>query len=259
MTQVNQQTTYNFLVPAEGATQVFTFTLPRDGNLTTAPPVGGGYYGFDFMSFASQQGMSGFIPQACTIDATVLSAGQTITFSVVSLGGPKWVINAGETRTFQFPALSDLQVEIVPSSGSPSIPVAFYNYPALPDASGTGTVGLTGTVDIGTMPEVTIGTPAGSTGTDVSNNGAGLLGTHLASLAANPTRKGFVVQNQSAETIQVALTVAGSLPATVILLLPGSGGTGTPGGSVDFSGCPHQGQIDVYGTSSSDQVAIRDF
>jgi hypothetical protein len=258
-TQVNQQSTYNFLVPAEGQTNVMAVTLPGSGNLTTAPAAGGGYYGFDFSSFASQQGQAGFIPQAVTIDATSLSSGQFVTFSIPGLNGPSWIINAGQTRTFQFPSLSNLQVLIVPSSGAPSIPCAFYNYPALPDASGSGVTGISGTVNIGTMPDVTIGTPAGGIGTDVSVNPPGLLGTHLASLAANPARKGFLIQNQSAETIQVALSVAGSAPYTVILLLPNSAGAGTPGGSIDFSGCPHDGQIDVYGTSGADQVAIRDF
>lgn len=257
---INVLATTNFEVPVEGLTSALTATLPVDGNLTTAPPAGGGYYGIDFRSLASLLNMQSFVPQAVTVDATGLVAGTTVTMSIPALGNLSWQIFAGETRTFQFPALTDLQVVFTPSSGTPAIKTTWYNYPALPDDSGAGSTNITGSVSVSGAVSVTA-LPT-SSGTDVSANSPALLGQHLASLPASATRKGFVVQNNSAETVQVVFTIAGGGTGdnpTVLLLAANTAGAGNPGGSIDFAGMPHAGQIDVYGATSTDQVAVRDW
>lgn len=117
----------------------------------------------------------------------------------------------------------------------------------------------TGTVTIAPGSSVAVSTPPSGLGTDDSVNKPSALGHLVITIAANTSRKGFFVQNQSAATIQVVLTAAGGSDTTFVLLAPNVSGAGFAGASVDFSGMPHSGEIQVYATNTTDQVAARDW
>lgn len=249
---IQQNQTANFLVPPQGATNVLSATLPADGNF--GPIAGGGQYGIDFRSLGQIIQGSAFIPQSCTIDATQLSSGNFLTFSIPVIG-MNWLIFAGQTRTFQFPALPDLQILITPNTGNPTVNCSFYNYPALPDEQGGSVTTISGSVVVSAMPAVDVASLPSGTGTDGSSTPPTLLTNHLTSIAANSNRQGYLIQNLSTDPVQVVLSAAGT-GGTVYVLNPASI-AGQAGASIDFSGVPHNGQIDIYGTSGSDSVSAR--
>lgn len=250
--------TFNFLIPAQGATAVLSTTLPADGNYTQATPgpAAGQFYGIDFRSVAQITEGQLFIPQACTIDASSLTAGTFLTFSIPAIE-MNWIIPAGQTRTFQFPALPDLIVLITPSGGAPSFNVAWYNYPSLPEELGNAVSSISGSVTVTSLPAVTIGVPAEGTGTDGGGNPPSLLANHRTSFGAK-SRAGITVQNQSASPMQVVLSTSNpAANATIILLAPSSLGAGNPGDSIILDGL-HSGQVDIYTTGATDQFAARE-
>jgi hypothetical protein len=257
MATVDRQTTINFLVPAYGATDVITAPLPDTGNLVGA---GGLMYGIDFKSLAATLTDTLFIPQACTVDTTSLTPGTSVEFTIPAIGFT-FTIAAGIQKTFQFPALPDLAVMFVPSSGTPSFKTYWYNYPALPDGSQVEAV-IAGAVAISSLPPVTIVTPPSGLGTEDSENSAGLAAHLLKTIPANTVRKGFVVQNQdNTAPLQVVLSAAGGTPAadgTIIILNP-AGAAGEAGGSIDFSGIPHAGDIQIYSSNATAPFAARDW
>jgi hypothetical protein len=250
---VDRQTTINFLVPAYGATDVVSAPLPDTGNI-----VGSGdlMYGIDWRSLAATLGDDLFIPQAVTVDTTALAPGTSVEFQIPAIGY-NFTIAAGIQKTFQFPALPDLQVMFVPSAGTPSLKTYWYNYPALPDGSQVEAV-ISGAVAISSLPAITIVTPPSAVGTEDSSNPPGLLATLMKTIAANPIRKGFFVQNQAVTPVQVVLSTAGGGDKTIIVLNPASV-AGQAGGSVDFSGLPHAGEIQIYGTAGTEIVVARDW
>lgn len=252
MSSVQQLATINFLVPAYGQTNAVTVTLPGDGNIFTGP--GSSNYGIDFKALSQVlQGLL-FIPQACTIDTSNLSAGSFVTFLLPQLQWKK-VIPAGMQITFQFPALADLQVTLIPSSGTPQIPTYWYNYPALPDSVGdvvaiSGSVLVTGTVTISQGPE--------ATGTDNSANAPALLAHKILTINSNASRKGFLIQNlDTSGPIQVALSTTGS--DNTVIVLNAATIAGNAGGEIDGSGIPHSGQIDVYSATAAPAVSAREW
>lgn len=256
---IQQQNTANFLVPPQGQTNVLSLTLPGDGNFTQAQAAGGGYYGVDFRSVGQIIEGQAFIPQAVTIDATSLSTGAFVTFTIPSIR-MNWLIYAGQTRTFQFPALPDLQVTVTPSSGTPSINCAFFNYPALPDEQGGNVSTIQGDVAVSSLPAVDIAQVPTGIGTDYSAATPPTLYTnHIASIPANAERIGYVIQNQSTNLnpVQVVFSTSGVGAGDTIIILNAPTIAGAAGGDVDFNGLPHAGQIDVYAQSATDQVAAR--
>jgi hypothetical protein len=93
--------------------------------------------------------------------------------------------------------------------------------------------------------------PAGTTaGADQSAN-APAVGNVLKTIAANASRGGFYIQNQSAVTLQVVLDHATGSP-TIVLVDPGSGAN-AQGGDWSFSqaGVRHTGQIRIAGLAGS--------
>lgn len=136
----------NFLVPAQGTTNVAAITLPGDITLSGNPIT----YTIDWISLNQIVQGQLFIPQACTIDASNLTPGSFLTFSIPALGFNR-IIPAGSAPTFQFPALQNLVTSITPSAGTPSFNTFWYNYPALPDDD-VVTASLSGSVAISSLP-----------------------------------------------------------------------------------------------------------
>jgi hypothetical protein len=101
--------------------------------------------------------------------------------------------------------------------------------------------------------------PSGGLNRDASANAASLSGLNLlGTLAANGSRKGFVVQAQDtaadcggsgglANGLPVALDDGSS--STTVLVLAYAALKGGQGGSVSWSGLPHTGRIRYYGTA----------
>ena len=124
---LQRRSTLNFLVPARGGTHVLSMSLPADNS-----PFG---YAISFKSLNLVTEGELFIPQAVTIDASALAAGVSVAFTIAAINY-KRVVLAGQVRTFQFPALLDLECAVTPSDGASTVPCWFFDYPALPDADG---------------------------------------------------------------------------------------------------------------------------
>jgi hypothetical protein len=245
---VQERPTLNFLVPAQGGTQVVAATFPGDCT-DVANSI------LDFKSLNLQLGGSLFIPQAVTVDASKLPSGTSLLLTVLGLN-LSWIIPAGITKTMQFPALPDLAVQITPSAGNPSFNTFWYNYPALPDENilTTVTATLSGPVNANVI-QMPI-----SDGNDDSSASPADAAHVLATIAANPARRGYVVQNQSADQLQVKyLNSAGAGTKTIILLEPSATGAGHAGQAVDFNGMPHQGEIVILGPNAGAQLGARDW
>ena len=99
----------------------------------------------------------------------------------------------------------------------------------------------------------------GNTNIDSSANLPSLAGLNLlGTLAANPARKGFVVQAQdSAADCGGSGGLANGLPVvfddagsnTTVLIVAYAAAKGGQGGSVSWGGMPHTGRIRYYGTA----------
>jgi hypothetical protein len=124
----------NYLVPAFGAIQCVPIVLPGASAL--------GAYGVDFRTILIDD--QPFQPQGVTVDATNVPVGQTVTFTVTAINFNR-VIAGGNSETFNFPAIITPQITITPSDLSSTVRAFFYNFPALPDATGTQAVSITGT------------------------------------------------------------------------------------------------------------------
>lgn len=246
-------TTLNLLVPAEGTTNVMAMTLP--GDVSPAPnPTS---YTVDFQSIAQQLNSTIFIPQAVTVDASQLATGTTLTFAIPALNWER-VIDAGTTVTFQFPAIQPLVVTITPSTGTPSFNVYWYNYPAMPDQGPltiTSSSAVAVSVIVTSMPPVIM---AGSIGVDHSANAPATPANLLLTIAANPARLGYLIQNQDTVSITVVLDdgAGGQLSKVILQGAPAAGGQG---GSLDYTGAPCQGRIRVYSSSAASPVMAREF
>ena len=100
---------------------------------------------------------------------------------------------------------------------------------------------------------------SGNTNTDASANAPSLSGLNLlGTLAANPLRRGFIVQVQDTATdcsgsgglangLPVVLDDGGS--SLTVLVLAYATVKGGQGGSISWSGIPHTGRIRYYGTA----------
>lgn len=99
-------------------------------------------------------------------------------------------------------------------------------------------------------------TPAGSIGTDASAAPPSAAAQLLLTIAVNANRIGYVIQNQSADQLQVHLD-NGTSGASILLLA--SGGANAPGGSLNWDGMPHTGRIRIYGPNAGAQVGAREW
>ncbi len=239
---VQQRSTLNLLVPAQGGTQVVNMTLPGDGNYGT------GNYGIDFRSLTMYLEGTLFIPQACKIDCSLLAV--NVVFGIPAINYYETIL-AGTARTFNFPALNDLSVTLTPASGTPSIPTFWYDWPAFPDEGGSF---AGSTVAVTTIPAVQ---PRGSVGTDHSSAAPTLAAHLLLTIPVNSNRNGYIIQNQSADQLQAVYDDGLGGTATILLLAPVA--ANQPGGSLAAAGMPHWGQIRVYGPNAGAQVAARDW
>lgn len=97
--------------------------------------------------------------------------------------------------------------------------------------------------------------PAVSLNADASSVPPGLLAALLCTLAVNPQRVGFIVQNQSVAPVQVVFDDGNSSTPT-ILLLNAYAAAGAAGGSIDMSTFPHYGRIRVYGAAGASVAAM---
>ena len=101
--------------------------------------------------------------------------------------------------------------------------------------------------------------PAMAVNNDAASAKPAQLANHLCGLAANPSRLGFFVQNQSASVIQVVFTNPDNSGTTILLLEPSASGAGHGGGFIDMGSCPHVGAIDVYAATVGLQVGCADW
>lgn len=99
--------------------------------------------------------------------------------------------------------------------------------------------------------------PAGM-GNDWSGSAAA-VGTVLATIPANYCRRGFYIQNQSANQIQVVLDDGASGTPTIVLIAAG-GGVNQQGGDWSFTqaGIRHVGRIRICGTVGT-QFGAREY
>lgn len=246
MSNTQQLGTLNFLVPATGETNVTAITLPNSDIGSTDP------YSIDWLSLNSFIQGQLFIPQACTIIAVDVDPSVTIDFEIAAIGFKRTILG-GTSPTFQFPALQNLVTSVTPSDGTSSFVTQWYNYPALPDAGeSVGTV--SGSVVVTSLPPVR---PAGSNGIDYSSAPPALAANLLLTIPINTARNGYVVQNQSADQIQVVMDDGAGGNATIFLLA--GAGADAPGGSLNASGMPHWGRIRAYGPNAGAQVAAHDW
>lgn len=95
----------------------------------------------------------------------------------------------------------------------------------------------------------------GSIGTDFSANKPALAANLLATIPLNAKRKNVVVQNQSAETIQIEMLGTGNV-ISIALLAPNSGGANMQGG--DFASQTHKGRVRIFSSNAASQVFARE-
>lgn len=240
-----QRDTVNFLVPAQGNTQVLKVNLPTDG---TGPVGALGNYEIDWKSLNIQQLGIMFVPQACTIDASALTTDLTFTIPALDFDAK---ILAGQVRTFQFPAITDLAVQITADdASSPSFSTFWYNYPALPDAQG-------GVPSVSVTTLGTVRYDGATTANDQSVAAPAHAAQLLATIALNSNRVGFLIQNQSADQLQVSLDDGAGGNEVILLLEPAGANAG--GDSVDMTGIQHWGRIRVYGPNAGAQCAVAEW
>jgi hypothetical protein len=70
-------------------------------------------------------------------------------------------------------------------------------------------------------------------------------------------RQGYVIQNQSINNVTVSFDPAcATCGASTLFILAPAAAAGGQGGSIDFGGSPHSGQIRIYGSAGA-QVGAR--
>lgn len=199
---LQRRSTLNFLVPARGGTHVLSMALPVDNS-----PAG---YAVSFKNLNLVTEGELFIPQAVTIDASALASGVSVLFTIAAINY-KRVVLAGQVRTFQFPALLDLECAVTPSDGISSVPCWFFDYPALPDADGALASGSN--VNVTSLPSAPQGQAVNWTGI-----AAGPITAAGTTSLYTPSSR-FILHNLSMEAFNASLAVAGT---QVIELLDGA-------------------------------------
>ena len=102
--------------------------------------------------------------------------------------------------------------------------------------------------------------PGGDSGADHSANAPSLSGLSLlATISGNTARQGFLVQAQCTAGLTVALDDDGGTLTSTIVVLAGAASAGGQGGSLTMAGMPHNGRIRIYSSSSSCQMAAREW
>lgn len=133
--------TMNLLVPAFGNTRCLPQAFPLAPNNI-----------LDFNEVTLND--VPFIPQSVFVDATNVPTNQYVTFTVLQLNY-KRVIKGGRSACFNFPAIKNMQVSVVPSDGVSTVNTFFYNYPAFNDQDGGSDVSITGSIPISSIPALT--------------------------------------------------------------------------------------------------------
>lgn len=174
----------NLTAPASGTTHAAKFIVNVSGNTATLQMSG----------FVQQLG--DFQGQAMTVDNS--GSALPVTISETRYGWSR-IVQAGATQTFQYPAVAD-QVFTVYCSGTATVPISIYDWPAFPEwasLSGTGSqpVSVVGTVAVTQSGAWSVSTTnTGTTGTD---RGGTITtgGTAQTLAAANAARRALVIQN----------------------------------------------------------------
>ena len=99
----------------------------------------------------------------------------------------------------------------------------------------------------------------GQSGADYSANAGSLSGLALLATIPAPSvpRLGGVIQAQCTAGLTVALDDQGGSLSPTIVVLAGPAANGGQGGSLDLSGMPHTGRIQIYSSAAGCQMAAR--
>jgi hypothetical protein len=137
--EFQQDFTTNLLIPASGRTQTVTVQLPSASG-----------YEVDMNQFIIDD--TPFSPQAVTVDATSVPAGDTVLFELSRLGWRR-IVQGGRVETFTVPAITNWKASVTPSDGISPVRLYLYNYPAFPDVSGAlnNSVTLNGPVSLASL------------------------------------------------------------------------------------------------------------
>ena len=100
--------------------------------------------------------------------------------------------------------------------------------------------------------------PPGNAGSDFSANAPSLSGLTLLATIPAPSspRRGYLIQAQCTAGLAVALgnESGGSNPTVILAGAPVNGGQG---GTLDMTGIPHTGKIDIYSSAANCQMAAK--
>lgn len=99
----------------------------------------------------------------------------------------------------------------------------------------------------------------GSTGTDFSANTPSLSGLILLATipAAASPRRGYLIQAQCTAGLVVVFDTELGGPNPTRIILAGAPVNGGQGGTLDMSGMPHTGKIEIYSSAADCQMAAR--
>lgn len=174
--------------------------------------------------------------QACFIDNSANSSPFTLTLSAPS--GQKVVCPPFSQGYFPLACNSLPKFVATVTSGTPVVPVQFYNvpYPAAIWSSNSASV-ISG----------------GGLGSDFSANPPALLANLIATVPVNAARANIEVQNQAAVPIQIALDDGTGAYQTIIVLTNGTG-AGTQGGG--WNSQTFKGRARIFATNTTDKVSV---
>ncbi len=124
------ETVKNLLVPAFGACYCLPVSYPGANGYET---------NFNQVNIDSIP----FLPQSVTVDCSDVPATETVTFLVKRINF-KRIIRGGNTVTFNFPAVTNLDISITPSDLVSTVRAFYYNFPTFADFEGTMDVSFGG-------------------------------------------------------------------------------------------------------------------
>lgn len=102
-------------------------------------------------------------------------------------------------------------------------------------------------------------TPPGNTGSDFSANAPSLAGMALLATIPAPSspRRGYLVQAQCTAGLIVVFDGESSGSTPTVIVLAGAPADGGQGGTLDMTGIPHTGKIEIYSSAPNCQMAAR--
>jgi hypothetical protein len=99
----------------------------------------------------------------------------------------------------------------------------------------------------------------GSTGSDFSANAPSLAGLTLLATVPTPAspRRGYLIQAQCTAGLVVVFDRETGDSNPTMIILAGAPVDGGQGGTLDMSGMPHTGKIEIYSSAADCQMAAR--